>query len=138
MSFIFSKLLKRTRHLRNLKLQCPHDFTTSLSINLRKLVELCMICHLDFTLYLWGVHQKTQTNKLEGSSIPYKSSGETVLVKWYRNLMFTYYNIILSFSLQNIKKVSYTLVHSFKQLLCYQKQSKLTLPVLGFKEFILK
>ena len=48
----------------------------------KRLVELRMICQ----------------------SIPYQSSSETDLVKWYRNLMFTYYDLVPKFLFTKYKK----------------------------------
>ena len=82
-AFYLPKNTKCLSHFTNLKLLCMSCFTTSLPVILRWIVELCMICHLKFTLYLWDViYQNIYSQKFERRSNPYQSSSETDLVKW--------------------------------------------------------
>lgn len=94
------------RYILNAQTILANNITKSLTVNLRRLVKLGTICHLDFFLYLPDVlYQKIYSKRSEHLCISYQSSSLADQIKWYRNVMFTYYDLIPRFSVQNIKNI---------------------------------
>lgn len=69
-----------------------------LIVNLRRLVELYIICHLDFTWYMWDVvYQKLYTKNW------------TYLVKCCRNIMYTCFDLVSRFRFKICSILMYSL-----------------------------
>ena len=78
---------------RNTRTRC--EIFSKLTINGVILVSLLLTLNIFHTFGVFNVNFK---HVISGwGSIPYKSSNETDLLKWCKNLMFTYYDLVPRF-----------------------------------------